>query len=62
MDIAAQLDANVTGMNSVSIGFTAQVSHSVIRFTSWQSARSLDVITGEWMVTMAEDAKPTATD
>ena len=59
VDIAGKVDANVTGTNSVSIGSTAQVS-GVIRFYKLAISPGA-VITGE-LVTMAEDAKPTATD
>ena len=59
VDIAGKVDATVTGTNSVSIGSTAQVS-GVIRFYKLAISPGA-VITGE-LVTMAEDAKPTATD
>ena len=59
VDIAGKVDANVTGTNSVSIGSTAQVS-GVIRFYKLAISPGA-VITGE-LVTMVEDAKPTATD
>ena len=59
VEIAGKVDATVTGTNSVSIGSTAQVS-GVIRFYKLAISPGA-VITGE-LVTMAEDAKPTATD
>lgn len=59
VEIAGKVDATVTGTNSVSIGSTAQVS-GVIRFYKLAISPGA-VITGE-LVTMVEDAKPTATD
>ncbi len=59
VDIAGKVDATVTGTNSVSIVSTAQVS-GVIRFYKLAISPGA-VITGE-LVTMVEDAQPTATD
>ena len=59
VEIAGQVDANVIGTSSVSIGSSAEVS-GVIRFYKL-AVSSGAVIFGE-LVTMAEEPEPTASE